>query len=86
MASVTIVRGSDVQPGYIPTRYPGSERSTDDRIRMARTTVSEEAAPGFFIASGQRILLRDGPESETEILSLASLTIQKHTGNEPESR
>ncbi len=42
--------------GLIPTRYPGSETSTDGAICMARKTVWEETSPGVFHGFGQRLL------------------------------
>src|SRR5262245_31504466 len=46
----------------IPTRYPGSESSTDGLIALARKTVWEEIAPDTFRGLGQRILATDGEE------------------------
>jgi type VI secretion system protein ImpE len=48
--------------GVIPTRYPGSEGSADNRIVLARKTVWTEAAPDVFSGLGQRILTTDGGE------------------------
>jgi type VI secretion system protein ImpE len=45
--------------GLIPTRYPGSEASSDCQIRLARKTVWEERAPGMFHGLGQRVLTTD---------------------------
>ena len=35
--------------GLIPTRYPGSEKSDDHRVRLARRTEWTEASPEMFI-------------------------------------
>ena len=43
----------------IPTRYPGSEKSNDDLIRLARKTIWEENSPGVFVGLGQRLLTTD---------------------------
>jgi type VI secretion system protein ImpE len=43
--------------GVIPTRYPGSELSTDSQVRLARKTVWDEKAPQVFHGYGQRILV-----------------------------
>lgn len=43
----------------IPTRYPGSEKSDDDLIRLARKTIWEENSPGVFVGLGQRLLTTD---------------------------
>ncbi len=45
--------------GLIPTRYPGSELSTDQLVRMARKTEWLEPAPNVFLGQGQRMLSTD---------------------------
>lgn len=44
---------------HIPTRYPGSETSADDAIRMARKTDWVEQAGGYALGLGQRLLATD---------------------------
>jgi type VI secretion system protein ImpE len=46
----------------LPTRYSGSERSTDPLIRLARKTDWSEAAPSLFVGTGQRMLATDAGE------------------------
>ncbi len=46
----------------IPTRYPGSETSSDPLIRLARKTDWNEAAPESFLGLGQRMLATDAGE------------------------
>jgi type VI secretion system protein ImpE len=46
----------------IPTRYPGSETSSDDSVVLARKTVWQEVAPGVFEGQGQRMLATDAGE------------------------
>jgi type VI secretion system protein ImpE len=48
--------------GLIPTRYAGSEASTDPLIRLARKTEWQELAPGLFAGQGQRMLATDAGE------------------------
>lgn len=48
--------------GLIPTRYPGSEQSTDAAIRMARKTEWSETSPGVFAGQGQRLLATSADE------------------------
>src|SRR5688572_26274496 len=43
----------------IPTRYPGSERSEDGLIALARKTVWDEVGPNVHRGLGQRILATD---------------------------
>jgi type VI secretion system protein ImpE len=48
--------------GLIPTRYPGSERSEDGAICLARKTVWQEVSAGVFHGLGQRLLATDKGE------------------------
>jgi len=45
--------------GMVPTRYPGSESSDDDLIRLGRKTEWQEVAEGVYLGSGQRLLTTD---------------------------
>ncbi|MBK8209071.1 MAG: virulence protein SciE type [Rhodospirillales bacterium] len=45
--------------GLIPTRYPGTETNQDAQLRLARMTLWEELAKGFFVGVGQRMLATD---------------------------
>jgi type VI secretion system protein ImpE len=59
--------------GVVPTRYPGSESSTDHQIRLARKTVWEQRAPEVFYGLGQRILTTDS--GEHPLLDVRSIRI-----------
>lgn len=48
--------------GLVPTRYPGSETSSDDQIRLARKTDWEDAGGGLFVGLGQRTLTTDAAD------------------------
>lgn len=48
--------------GLIPARYPGSESSEDQLIRLARKTAWLEPVPGVYLGQGQRILTSDSDE------------------------
>jgi type VI secretion system protein ImpE len=48
--------------GLIPVRYPGSEKSDDPAIRLARKTEWHAAGPDAYTGLGQRVLTTDGPE------------------------
>lgn len=48
--------------GFIPTRYPGSEASTDTRIRLGRRTEWVAYAGGVYLGLGQRMLVTDTGE------------------------
>jgi len=54
--------------GMVPTRYPGSDSSDDDLIRLGRKTVWQEVAEGVFLGSGQRMLATD--EGEWPLLEI----------------
>ncbi|WP_240342593.1 type VI secretion system accessory protein TagJ [Methylococcus sp. EFPC2] len=45
--------------GFIPSRYPASESSPDNAIRLARKTEWTELAEGHYRGSGQRMLTTD---------------------------
>lgn len=48
--------------GFIPTRYPGSEKSPDDLIRLARKTDWVPQAADVYHGLGQRTLTTDADE------------------------
>ena len=45
--------------GFVPARYPSSESSADDHIRLGWKTVWNEDSHGVFLGQGQRILTTD---------------------------
>lgn len=55
----------------IPTRYPGTETSTDDRLRLARLTTWDEIAPSQYAGLGQRMLTAG--DKDFPILEVRSL-------------
>ncbi len=48
--------------GFIPSRYPGSEASQDNGVRMARRTEWIEREGGIFLGMGQRLFVTDEGE------------------------
>lgn len=48
--------------GYIPVRYPGSEKSADPQIVLGRATQWEEKADNFYLGLGHRIFATDSAE------------------------
>jgi type VI secretion system protein ImpE len=60
--------------GLIPVRYPGSERSEDPTIRLARRTEWTPAGDDAYTGLGQRVLTSDGPE--IGLLELRELLLQ----------
>jgi type VI secretion system protein ImpE len=57
----------------IPTRYPGTERSDDDALRLARKTEWSDAGEETFVGLGQRMLATDA--GEVPLLELRKLVI-----------
>jgi type VI secretion system protein ImpE len=55
-ATITLVDGVSSSTMFVPVRYPGSERHSDDRVRLARATEWTEA-PGPVRGVGQRAFL-----------------------------
>lgn len=45
--------------GVIPTRYSGSERSTDNAIRLSRKTDWQDCGSDYYIGQGQRMFATD---------------------------
>lgn len=79
-AQVQFTNGGEVI-AMIPTRYPGSERSADDQILMARRTEWCAAATGDterWLGLGQRVLITD--EGEHDILSVRSIEFEPPAG------
>jgi len=69
-AQITWVNGGEAV-GLMPVRYPGSEDSARDPIRLARETAWAEPRPGRFEGLGQRMLATDA--GEYPILELREL-------------
>jgi len=62
------------QVALIPTRYPGSERSDDGLIVLARKTVWEEVSPDTHHGLGQRVIATDA--GEVPLMEIRSLVIR----------
>ena len=45
--------------GFIPSRYPGSEKTEDSALQLAHTTFWQEVNPGIHYGLGQRMLATD---------------------------
>jgi type VI secretion system protein ImpE len=71
-AEFTWANGGEAM-GLIPTRYPGSEKSDEDGIRMARKTEWRELAADSYAGLGQRLLTTD--DEELGILEVRELVI-----------
>jgi type VI secretion system protein ImpE len=60
-AAFTWTNGADVM-GLIPSRYPGSEKHSDNSIRMARRTEWQSIGDEQFFGLGQRMFATDHGE------------------------
>jgi len=49
-------------PGHIPARYPGTEESTDDQLRLVRQTQWRQEPGETYLGLGQRVLTTDANE------------------------
>lgn len=63
--------------GFIPTRYPGTENATDDRLRLSRMTEwmgnAGDDEDGLQVGLGQRLLATDA--GEYPLLGIREITI-----------
>jgi type VI secretion system protein ImpE len=64
--------------GLIPTRYPGSEASSDSAIRLARKTEWSEPIEGTMLGLGQRLLATD--ECDYPLMDMRQ--VEFHTGTQ----
>jgi len=60
-ASFTWTNGGSA-PGHIPCRYPGTDESIDDALRLARKTEWQQRDAETFLGVGQRLLATDANE------------------------
>jgi len=64
--------------GVIPTRYPGSERSEDGAIVLARKTEWQEVTPDTHVGLGQRIIATDA--LDVPLMELRTLVVRAGEG------
>ena len=58
----------------VPTRYPGTETSSDDALRLARKTIWQEVGEDAHHGVGQRVLATDA--DETPLMDVRSITLE----------
>jgi type VI secretion system protein ImpE len=63
--------------GVIPARYPGSENSDDNLVRLARKTEWTETVPQVFHGIGQRILTSDA--GDHPLLAIRNISFGEET-------
>jgi type VI secretion system protein ImpE len=71
-AQFTWANGGEAM-GLLPVRYPGSERSTDDAIRLARKTQWQPLGSEQYAGLGQRVISSDA--DEIGLLEVRDLTL-----------
>jgi type VI secretion system protein ImpE len=76
-AQLRFVNGGEVI-AMLPTRYPGSERSDDDQILMARKTTWRGDGDDRWLGLGQRVLVTD--LGEHDLLSVRSIDLEAGDG------
>jgi type VI secretion system protein ImpE len=69
-ATLTLANGA-ANVALIPTRYPGTERESDNALRLARATEWREQPGGAWHGLGQRVLATD--QSEVALLDVRTL-------------
>lgn len=75
--------GSNV--ALVPTRYPGAEDLTDDRLRMARGTDWQAVGADTWIGHGQRMLVTDHAEYALLDLRLIEFDAAEAAGGQAET-
>jgi type VI secretion system protein ImpE len=63
--------------GLIPTRYPGSDRTEDSLIQLARKTQWTERQPGVYEGLGQRLLATNA--DDYSLLDIRSILLDTET-------
>jgi len=65
-------------PGHIPCRYPKTESSTDDALRLSRKTEWSEPIEGLNLGLGQRVLATES--ADYPLLECRTITLQPAAG------
>lgn len=73
-AQFTWVNGGQTS-GLIPTRYPQSELSEDNAVRLARKTEWIEQPGGVYLGLGQRVFATD--KDEFSLLQIKQITLDQ---------
>lgn len=76
-STVTLANGG-AHVALIPTRYPGSETSEDDKIRLARMTDWRALAPDSYAGLGQRMFATN--EADIALMDLRDLRFTEGSG------
>ncbi len=79
-AFLTLANGGETV-GLIPTRYPGSEKSSTSALVMARGTEWTETPGGTYVGLGQRLLATD--ETEYALMDVRQIRLDSTNDGEP---
>ena len=60
--------------GHVPTRYPGTERSVENELRLARKTSWTDLGENYVTGTGQRVIATDAGEFALLECRLVELT------------
>ncbi|MEZ6102894.1 MAG: type VI secretion system accessory protein TagJ [Pirellulaceae bacterium] len=70
-------------PGFIPTRYVGTEAAADDDLRMSRKTIWKPTEGGAYAGLGQRMFATDA--DDVALLDVAQISLRVEGQTETES-
>jgi type VI secretion system protein ImpE len=79
-AYLTFANGGETV-GLIPTRYPGTEKSSNAALLMARGTDWSEAPGGTYVGLGQRLLATN--ETEHALMDIRQIKLDSTNDGEP---
>jgi type VI secretion system protein ImpE len=79
-AYLTLANGGETV-GLIPTRYPGSEKSANAALVMARGTEWTESPGGTYIGFGQRLLATN--EGEYALMDIREIKLDSTNDGDP---
>ena len=79
-AYLTLANGGETV-GLIPTRYPGSEKSSNPALVMARGTEWTESPGGTYIGLGQRLLATN--EGEHALMDIREIKLDSTNDGDP---
>ncbi|MCF6281473.1 MAG: hypothetical protein L3J28_04545 [Candidatus Polarisedimenticolaceae bacterium] len=68
--------------GLIPTRYPGSEATEDDAIRLARKTEWNEQGADLYLGLGQRLITTDS--GDFPLMDIREITLNTASAEQNE--
>jgi type VI secretion system protein ImpE len=77
---LTLANGGEMV-ALVPTRYPGSEKASDTKLALARSTEWTQPVPETSFGSGQRIIATD--VGEHPLLDIREIELEGTAGDDP---